>query len=131
MLRAYFMSCDFYPKILMTGDKPDVFRLIDVLDEFLDHPSSIEFQHQQEIFLKDFTFTLKPQQNEELEGIFQTSVGHFDWILSRETALHFYQEIDEMLYQPEQSNSIFLEMLRPDEIKIKISMNEFDDSYLQ
>ena len=131
MLRAYFLPCDFYPKILMAGDKPDVLRLIDVLDEFIDHPATIEFQHQQNILLKDFTLTLKPQQADELEGVFQISACHFDWILSRETALHFYQEIDEMLYQPEQSGSLFLEMLRPDEIKIKISMNEFDDSYLQ
>ena len=131
MLRAYFMPCDFYPKILMAGDKPDVYRLIDVLDEFIDHPTHIDLQHQPEILLKDFTLILKPQLNDELEGIFQTSDTHFEWILSRDTALHFYQEIDEMLYQPEKSGSLFLEMLRPDEIKIKISMNEFDDSYLQ
>lgn len=131
MLRAYFMPCDFYPKILMSGDKPDVQRLMDVLDEFIDCPALIELHHQHEILLKDFTLTLKPQQSDELEGIFQTSNGHFDWILSRETALQFFQEIDEMLYQPEQSGSLFLEMLRPDEIKIKIAMNEFDDSYLQ
>lgn len=131
MLHAYFMPCDFYPKILMAGDKPDVQCLLNVLDEFIDHPASIELQHQRKILLKDFTLTLKPQQSDELEGVFQISNGHFDWILSRETALHFYQEIDEMLYQPEQSASLFLELLRPDEIKIKISMNEFDDSYLQ
>lgn len=131
MLRAYFLPCDFYPKILMAGDKPDVFGLIDVLDEFIDHPAAIELQHQQHILLKDFTLTLKLQQADALEGVFQSSDGHFDWILSRETALNFYQEIEEMLYQPEQSGSLFLEMLRPDEIKIKISMNEFDDSYLQ
>ena len=131
MLRAYFMPCDFYPKILMAGDKPDVCQLIDVLDEFIDHPTPIEIQHLSKILLKDFTLTLKPQQQDELEGLFQTSKGHFDWVLSRDTALHFYQEIDEMINQPEQSGSLFLEMLRPDEIKIKISMNEFDDSYLQ
>lgn len=131
MLRAYFMPCDFYPKILMAGDKPDVCQLINVLDEFIDHPTQIALQQFSKILLKDFTLTLRPQQENELEGLFQTSSHHFDWILSRETALHFYHEIDEMLTQPEQSGSIFLEMLRPDEIKIKISMNEFDDSYLQ
>ena len=131
MLRAYFMPCDFYPKIMMAGDKPDVYRLIDVLDEFIDHLTPIELHHQSEIYLKDFTLTLKPQTEDALEGIFQSSAHHFEWILSRETALSFYQEIDEILFQPEQSGSLFLEMLRPDEIKIKISINEFDDSYLQ
>ena len=131
MLRVYFLPCDFYPKILMTGDKPDVYRLIDLLDEFLDHPASIEIKHQQDITLKDFNLTLHHQQGQETEGIFQTEPQQFDWIMSRDTALYFYQEIDELLQQPEQSGSLFLEMLRPDEIKIKISINEFDDSYLQ
>lgn len=131
MLHAYFLPCDFYPKILMAGDKPDVVSLIDVLDDFIDYPASIEFNHRENILLKDFTLTLKPQQSDELEGVFQISEGHFEWILSRETALKFYQEIEEMLYQPEQSGSKFLELLRPDEIKIKLSMNEFDDSYLR
>lgn len=131
MLRAYFLPCDFYPKILMAGDKLDVCQLIHVLDEFIGHPTPIEIHHLSTILLKDFTLTLKPKINDEPEGLYQTENGHFDWILSRNTALHFYQEIDDMLNQPEQSGSIFLEMLRPDEIKIKISMNEFDDSYLR
>lgn len=131
MLRAHFMPCDFYPKILMAGDKPDIVGLIDVLDDFIDHPASIDLQYRQNILLKDFTLTLRPKKSDELEGLFQSSYSHFDWILSPETALHFYQEIEAMLYQPQQSGSIFLEMLRPDEIKIKISINEFDDSYLQ
>ena len=131
MLRAYFLPCDFYPKILMAGDKPDVYRLIDVLDEFLDHPASIDLKQHTDISLKDFNLILHHQKESEIEGIFQTTSQQFDWIMSRETALNFYQDIDELLQQPEQSGSVFLEMLRPDEIKIKISINEFDDSYLQ
>lgn len=131
MLRAYFLPCDFYPKILMAGDKTDVYRLLDVLDEFLDHSVSIDVKNQPDILLKDFNLTLHLQKDNEIEGVFQADANQFNWIMSRDTALHFYQDIDELLQQSEQSGSIFLEMLRPDEIKIKISMNEFDDSYLQ
>lgn len=131
MLRAYFLPCDFYPKILMTGDKSDVYRLMDVLDAFLDHPVELEIAHQPNISLKDFDLTLRHQHDSETEGIFQAQPQQFDWIMSRDTALSFYQELDELLQQPGESGSLFFEMLRPDEIKIKISMNEFDDSYLQ
>lgn len=130
MLRVYFLPCDFYPKILMVGDKKDVYHLLDLLGAFLDDSVSIDIKNQPNILFKDFNLMLHFQKENELEGVFQADENQFNWIMSRDTALHFYQDIGELLQQPEQSGSLFLEVLRLDEIKIKISMNEFDDSYL-
>lgn len=130
MLHAYYLACDFYPKILFAGDKPDLVPLLDVLDEFIDFETSIEFKDCPQIQLHDFSLTLKSCGGLE-EGIFEIAPQQFVWRISKDTATDFYQELEDLLCQPQQSGSLVFEMLRLDEIKIKISMNEFDDSYLQ
>jgi len=130
MLRAYYLACDFYPKILFAGDKPDMVPLLDVLDEFIDFSTEISVKDRPQIQLHDFLLILKPCEELE-EGIFEIAPQQFVWRMSKDTALDFYQDLEDLLCQPQQSGSIVFEMLRLDEIKIKISMNEFDDSYLQ
>ncbi|MDC4992367.1 hypothetical protein [Acinetobacter baumannii] len=130
MLRAYYLACDFYPKILFAGDKPDLFPLLDTLDEFIDFHKEITLHNRPLLQLWDFTLTLVPDVSLK-EGIFETAPKQFVWRMSKDTALDFYHDLENLLCQPEQSGSLVFEMLRLDEIKIKISMNEFDDSYLQ
>ena len=130
MLRAYYLACDFYPKILFAGDKPDLIPLLDLLDEFIDHHQNIVLQEQPLLQLKDFSMILMPVSDFE-EGVFEIAHQQFVWCMHRETALNFYQDLEDLLYQPQQSGNVVFEKLRLDEIKIRISMNEFDDSYLQ
>ena len=130
MLRAYYLACDFYPKIMFAGDKPDLAALLDALDQAIASKQHISIQDHQAIHLYDFNLTITVNDDLE-EGVFQTTPQHFLWQMSQDTALDFYQDLEELLCQPQQSGSLIFEMLRLDEIKIKISMNEFDDSYLQ
>lgn len=130
MLRAYYLACDFYPKILFAGDKPDLVPLLDVLDEFIDFETDISLNSCPLIQLQDFDLILKPCDL-QTEGIFRTAPRSYEWRMSKNTAEDFYHDLEDLICQPQQSGSLLFEMLRLDEIKIKISMNEFDDSYLQ
>lgn len=131
MLRAYFLACDFYPQILFAGDKPDLVPLLDALDELTDFGQPISLQQDSRIYLQDFSLSLALCEAEAEGGVFELDAMCFEWRMSKDTALDFYQDLEDLLCQPELSGSLFFEMLRLDEIKIKISMNEFDDSYLQ
>jgi len=130
MLRAYFLDCDFYPKILFVGDKPDIVPLLDIFDEFIDFGKIIHIQDHPQLSLQNFNLALMLCEEQE-QGILKVTDQSFVWHISLKQAQDYYLELEELLCQPEQSGSHTWEMRRLDEIKVKISMNEFDDSYLQ
>ena len=125
------MPCDFYPQILFCGEKQDIQILNDVFTYFLKSSNDLKLDLIKQLQLQDFSLTLKYIGQFAEEGIFHSKDNcHFDWYLTSEQIAGYQEQLDELIHSKQKSGSVNFELLKPNEIKIKISMGEFDDSYL-
>ena len=133
MLRMGFMPSDFHPVVLVLGQAEDLMILADALEKFSQVGGTMHL-NDQGLFSSDTKIVV-----EECEidsgiklGLWQSTPGSFDliWRIPKRYAWIFSNEIADLSTSGEKAGSASLECDVLGEIKVKVSIGEWEDHYL-
>lgn len=133
MLRMGFMPSDFHPLVLILGERMELIAISDALELLSNTGRSLNlneigiFSTDTEVVISEFT-----DIDNECPGLIRISESpnKFTWFLTREKALDFALDIKNLVEKDNSAGSVTLECELLDEIVVKISFGEWEDSYL-
>ena len=130
MLRMRFMPSDFHPILLVLGDKNDLAVFADVLDVFSETGETTTLERHG-VSSADTSVQLI-EQGDHKPGLWQSLPGGADlvWHLSRDMAAKFAQEIADLAEGKAMAGSATLECEVLNEIRVVVSLGEFEDEFL-
>lgn len=129
MLRIGFMPSDFHPLLLVLGNSEDLSFFSKLLDEFSHTGSSIELSSIDNVYA-DIAVSLTEDSGRQGLWKRRDDDRHLDWLLSRSDAAHFSAQVKELLQNDNKSGSVMLEFGYVNETKVKVSLGEYEDTFL-
>ncbi|MDR6267475.1 hypothetical protein [Roseobacter sp. N2S] len=129
MLRMRFMPCDFHPILLVLGNAADLARFADLLAGFARTGDAIDLERSG-VFSEDTTVRLVEETTPP--GLWRdgTSGRRLIWRLTRDQATEFAREVSKIADGHTLAGSATLECEVLNEIRIKVSLGEFEDEFL-
>ena len=127
-----YLPCDFHPVLLVLGLKDELRQFADVLAVFADNGDPVVV-NDAGVFSTDTKITIR--QNDAADGPDglwpnKNADGQLVWRLTREQAQSFSDEVAELSLSAELAGSVTLESEVLGEVRVKVSMGEWEDQYL-
>ena len=133
MLRMGYMPSDFHPLLLVLGDADELRRFADVLARFSERGGPLSLT-ENGVHGPDTTVWLRESTGgpEGTLGLWVScgTTRQLDWILSKALASEFAGEVLELARSGQAAGSVMLECGHGGEIKVKVSMGEWEDHFL-
>jgi len=133
MLRMRFMPCDFHPLLLVLGGKDDLDQFSQILLQFAVNGECLELG-KEGIFSEDTSVKLVEvgTDNTSVAGLWKSNDtgSNLVWTLTREQAAGFGQEVSKIVSGISLAGSATLECEILNEIRVKVSLGEFEDEFL-
>ena len=133
MLRMSYMPSDFHPILLVLGTTEDMLTLGDILRAFaekggrasLNDAGVFSTDTQVELLERDLEAATRP-------GLWPSGEAKNElvWCLPKAYAADFADAVGDLARSGEAAGSTFLECEVADEIKVKVSIGEWEDHYL-
>lgn len=133
MLRMGYMPSDFHPVLLVLGNHEDLGRFADMLDAFASDGTARKLAAEGHVHSTDTEVVLRSMHDEHRYGLWQDAHdgGLLNWTLPREDAEAFAAEIAELAASGAPAGSVTLECDLLNEIKVKVSIGEWEDHFLE
>lgn len=127
------MPSDFHPILLVLGDADDLIALHDMLTHFSEQGATVSLNeagvhaHETTVMLSDIERELGATP-----GLWPTgaATGQLHWRLSKARALEFARDVSELATSGAAAGSVTLECGVSGEIKVNVSMGEWEDDFL-
>ncbi|MAS03855.1 MAG: hypothetical protein CL534_04080 [Ahrensia sp.] len=133
MLRMSFMPSDFHPILLILGTPEQLQNLVAAFETFSEQGGLLSL-NENGLFSTDTTVSLEEcaLEGSEKPGLWQVSAGSTDlvWRLPKRFAWIFANEVANLANSGEVAGSVTLECDQLGEIRAKVSIGEWEDSYL-
>jgi len=133
MLRMSFMPSDFHPILLVLGRAEELMALADAFERFSETGGHLAL-NDAGLFSTDTRVALEECDPEAgvKPGLWQSAPGSTDlvWRLPKRYAWIFANEVANLASSGEPAGSVTLECDVLGEIRAKVSLGEWEDSYL-
>tara|TARA_R110002124_G_scaffold246424_2_gene411529 strand:+ start:2214 stop:2630 length:417 start_codon:yes stop_codon:yes gene_type:complete len=133
MLRMSFMPSDFHPVLLVLGQPKELMKLSDALATFAGQGGELDL-NEAGAFSTDTRVKLKepPTASTETPGLWPVTPGAMDlvWRLPKTYAQIFSDEVANLAQSSEPAGSTTLECDVLGEIRVKVSIGEWEEDYL-
>lgn len=133
MLRMSFMPSDFHPVLLVLGNADELMVLADALEAFSKSEQRVVL-NDVGIYSTDTCVELEAcsLDSDVTPGLWQARKGSTDlvWRLPGHYAWIFSNEVANLATSGERAGSVTLECETMREIKVKVSIGEWEDHYL-
>lgn len=132
MLRMGYMPSDFHPVLLVLGEAAELTRVAAVLDEFARDGKSRALRADGLLFSTDTEVVLQRASETGRRGLSPSTPGSYvlDWRLLNHEAIDFAEEIRNLANGRAVAGSATLECGVIGEIKVTVSVGEWDDHFL-
>jgi hypothetical protein len=133
MLRMGFMPSDFHPVLLVLGASGDLAGLARTLSEFALDGRDRALRASGVVFSTDTEVVLSRPATDEQPGLWPDAGGGglLHWRLSREWAKQFAHEVGLLASSGAPAGSVTLECEVLNEVKVKVSIGEWEDHFLE
>lgn len=133
MLRMSFMPCDFHPILLVLGDTDDLLNFSRTLRGFSKNGRTTSL-NDAGLFSTDSTVTLS-EINLDMgvkPGLWPSgkATGDLIWRIPKSYAAVFADDVADLANSGDLAGSALLECEVANEIKVKVSVGEWEDHYL-
>lgn len=133
MLRMSFMPSDFHPILLILGAKPELIKFSNILEDFSKKGTNVSLTDSG-VFSTDTSVELleiKAGSN-DAPGVWRSpdDDNKLIWKLPKNFAWIFGNEVANLAMSGECAGSVTLECEVLNEIRIKVSVGEWEDHYL-
>lgn len=133
MLRMSFMPSDFHPILLVLGMHKELMVLADALEKFSQTGGTMALKDEG-MFSTDTDVTVEEidEADAAKAGLWSREKGSMDlvWRLPKKYAWIFSNEVANLANSGEPAGSATLECDTMAEIKVKVSIGEWEDAYL-
>ncbi|WBU63566.1 hypothetical protein [Paracoccus aerodenitrificans] len=133
MLRMGFMPSDFHPVLLVLGQPKHLMVFADALEKFSDQGGSLSL-NDEGAFSTDTKVMLEehPAGGPEKVGLWPVTPGSMElvWRLPKNYAWIFSNEVANLANSGEPAGSATLECDILGEVRVKVSIGEWEDHYL-
>lgn len=133
MLRMSFMPSDFHPILLVLGQAKELLVLADALEKFAEQGDRLVL-NDEGIFSTDTRVELQEIDTDAGEklGLWQASPGSLEliWRIPKTYARIFSNEIANLANSGDRAGSATLECDVLGEIRVKVSIGEWEENYL-
>lgn len=132
MLRCHDLPSDFHPLLLIVGERTDIPSLAAVCSRFAENGIPVALSTLSCVAHSTGPITISRCVGYERPGVFravETGAGLI-WRMDKPTAQRYADELKALLDADLLSGSCFLELGYIDEIRVKVTFGEFDDSWL-
>lgn len=133
MLRMSYMPSDFHPVLLVLGNADELMVLADALEAFSESGKSVVL-NDVGVYSTDTHVTLEEcdLDSDVKPGLWKARPGATDlvWRLPKRYAWIFSNEVANLATSGEPAGSVTLECEVIREIKVKVSIGEWEDHYL-
>lgn len=133
MLRMSFMPSDFHPILLVLGTPDQLQKLVSAFEVFSEQGGQLALRDHG-LFSTDTTVILEECELDGAvkPGLWQVSRGATDliWRLPKRYAWIFANEVANLANSGEVAGSVTLECDQLGEIRAKVSIGEWEESYL-
>lgn len=133
MLRMSFLPCDFNPILLVLGTSPELMKFAEALEKFSKQGDRLAL-NDEGIVSTDTSVELveHPVDGPKKVGLWQTAPDGMDleWRLPKRYAEIFANEIANLATSGDPAGSATLECDILGEIRVKVSVGEWEDHYL-
>ncbi|MBV1868091.1 MAG: hypothetical protein KUG69_09325 [Marinosulfonomonas sp.] len=127
------MPSDFDPQLLVLGDKSDVATFANVLAQFAIHPEAITL-NDSGVFSEDTTVSLQAFAAGGDMGLGlwrdKAAKAHLVWSLTPDHASKFSKDLRKISSGDKMSGSAVLEVEALNEIRVHVSVGEFEADFL-
>lgn len=132
MLRCHDLPSDFHPLLLIVGERTDIPTLVTVCSRFAENGISVTLSELSCVAYSTGPITISQCAEHERPGVVRaTEAGAgLIWRMDKPTAQRYADELEALLGADLLSGSCFLELGYIDEIRVKVTFGEFDDSWL-
>ncbi len=134
MLRMSHLPSDFHPLLLVLGDHTDLARFAEMLAAFARTGRPIQVGGEGGAFSTDTDVLLEPADGApgRPRGLWRDPAkpGALRWTLSRDEAGAFALEVAELANSNAPAGSVTLECGILNEIRVKVSVGEWEDEFL-
>lgn len=133
MLRMGYMPSDFHPVLLVLGDHPDLQRFADTLAAFARDCGARRLAADGHVYSTDTEVALESTAGGRKYGLWPDAneTGLLRWTLPSEDAAAFAGEVAELAQSGAPAGSVTLECDVLGEIKVKVSIGEWEDHFLE
>uniref|UniRef100_A0A2A4Z641 Uncharacterized protein n=1 Tax=OCS116 cluster bacterium TaxID=2030921 RepID=A0A2A4Z641_9PROT len=133
MLRMSFMPSDFHPILLILGENSELLKFSSILDDFSKKGANVSLTDSG-VFSTDTSVELleiKAGSN-DLAGLWRSldDSNKLIWRLPKKFAWIFGNEVANLAMSGERAGSVTLECEALNEIRIKVSVGEWENHYL-
>lgn len=133
MLRMGFMPSDFHPVLLVLGQPQHLMKLADALEQFSEQGGSLVL-NDEGLFSTDTHVVIEECALDDgtKVGLWQRAPGSTElvWRLPKQYAWIFSNEVANLAQGSEVAGSVTLECEVLGEIRVKVSIGEWEEEYL-
>ena len=134
MLRMSHLPSDFHPLLLVLGDHTDLGRFAELLAAFASTGQPVQVGGDGGAFSTDTEVLLDPAEGVpgRPHGLWRDPArpDRLRWTLSRDAAAAFALEVAELANSNAPAGSVTLECGILNEIRVKVSVGEWEDEFL-
>ena len=127
------MPSDFHPILLILGDADDLVALGDMLLHFSEHGAALSLT-EAGVHASETAVVLSDIETElgDMPGLWPCgeASGQLRWRLSQALASEFARDVCELATSGAAAGSVTLECGSAGEVKVKVSMGEWEDQFL-
>ena len=133
MLRMGYMPSDFHPVLLELGDHRDLQLFADTLAAFARDGAACRLAAEGHVYSTDTEVMLESMASGRNYGLWPDAneTGLLRWTLPSEDAAAFAAEVAELAQSGAPAGSVTLECDLLDEVKVKVSIGEWEDQFLE
>lgn len=133
MLRMGYMPSDFHPVLLVLGDAQDLQRFAGILAAFARDGTARRLAAENLVHSTDTEVMLASLGDGRKHGLWPDArdSGLLHWTLSGEDAAAFAAEVADLASSGAPAGSVTLECGLLDEVKVKVSVGEWDEHFLE
>jgi hypothetical protein len=131
MLRMSYMPSDFHPIVLMIGSASDILSLSKCLRAFSSDGAPRALVADGGIASRDTEVVLREPASDGIGMFPRASSRCLDWYLTRPDAAALAEEVEALAAENAPSGSVTLECGRLDEVRVKVSIGEWEEGFLE
>lgn len=133
MLRIGYMPSDFHPVLLVLGNHADLDRFSEILGQFSGDGRTREMGIDTDVYSTNTRVILAGPESGRRYGLWpdEADGSQLHWTLTKEDAGAFFREVVDLSSSGAPAGSTTLECDILDEIKVKVSIGEWEDHFLE